>query len=547
MNADRIARAVGGAPMDRLAQKEAAYNAKLDRAAGKFSLKDLFKPTKDSVYGGQDVGGGMDGVGGALFRRVMKWVVKFGLPMFALTVAAKAILPGMNLDLDLSASGRDPEQMLSALEEGASALAERPQLVRAGMTVAGANACVDALSQTYSAIGSGDPNAARVAAAGVEGCADVDVPGLSQAEGAAINVAAGAGGASMGDLSALAGAMDGAQSPDIHTLGMATGPGGEPRAFEMGEGEAGYADLQAMRAAGLQPPAGPAKTAEEKLAAAREALNVRPLPGSARPGRGFAQCDGCPEMVAIEQGAVALPENGIGLVERRVAVSRAEVSVQALDLYFAATGARAPIQCSTYEGGVWEPRLGRNHANPGYRVSDGSPAACVTWADAVEYAAWLSALTGAKYRLPTEAEWAVATQPERQADPCAPGNVAYHRSQIGMEPDCPLGQGRAHEAAAFEPARHGHVDGPGSLWEWVAAVRGDQVVVRALAGAAWDTPSAEAGWTSRATMYPGARVANVGFRLVVELDEEPVTFDVGAGTPAQAAVAPMALPLLRGD
>jgi formylglycine-generating enzyme required for sulfatase activity len=44
-------------------------------------------------------------------------------------------------------------------------------------------------------------------------------------------------------------------------------------------------------------------------------------------------------------------------------------------------------------------------SDPGYPVTDDYPAACLTAEDYQLYLDWLSDTTGAKYRLPTEAEW----------------------------------------------------------------------------------------------------------------------------------------------
>ncbi|WP_418122853.1 formylglycine-generating enzyme family protein [Chryseobacterium sp. PTM-20240506] len=48
--------------------------------------------------------------------------------------------------------------------------------------------------------------------------------------------------------------------------------------------------------------------------------------------------------------------------------------------------------------------------NPGFPQKGDFPVTCVTRKDAEDYAAWLSSKTGARYRLPTEAEWEYAAK-----------------------------------------------------------------------------------------------------------------------------------------
>ena len=52
----------------------------------------------------------------------------------------------------------------------------------------------------------------------------------------------------------------------------------------------------------------------------------------------------------------------------------------------------------------------RGWRDTGYAQTDDHPAVCVTWEDALAYTQWLSALTGRRYRLLSEAEWEYAAR-----------------------------------------------------------------------------------------------------------------------------------------
>ena len=74
----------------------------------------------------------------------------------------------------------------------------------------------------------------------------------------------------------------------------------------------------------------------------------------------------------------------------------------------------------------WSPSSWRN---PGFPQTDRYPVTCVSW-DAQAYVSWLSRTTGARYRLPTEAEW------DRAAAGPQPG---CYRRRTGSRGTCPVG------------------------------------------------------------------------------------------------------------
>jgi formylglycine-generating enzyme required for sulfatase activity len=123
---------------------------------------------------------------------------------------------------------------------------------------------------------------------------------------------------------------------------------------------------------------------------------------------------------------------------------------------FVRAGHAAP-QRGTYRPITWDDQLKRlDH-----------PVVCVTWHDAVAYAAWLAKLTGQSWRLPTEAEWEKAARgtdgriyPWGDAFDKARCNV----SESGIGTTTPVG---SYPNGA---SPYGAQDMAGSVWEWASSL-----------------------------------------------------------------------------
>ena len=135
----------------------------------------------------------------------------------------------------------------------------------------------------------------------------------------------------------------------------------------------------------------------ELRAAAGDADPRRP----AEPGAVFRDCAGCPEMVVVAAGRFRMGcVSGIRCFDSRLpvhevslpsfALSKYEVTFDEYDRFARDTGRRRP------DDHAW----GRGRR----------PVIDVSWDDAVAYAAWVSEETGARYRLPSEAEWEYAAR-----------------------------------------------------------------------------------------------------------------------------------------
>ena len=108
------------------------------------------------------------------------------------------------------------------------------------------------------------------------------------------------------------------------------------------------------------------------------------------------------------------------------------------------------------------------------RASEGSnfPAVQVSWQDATDYAAWLSANTGENYRLPTDEEWAYAagsrfrddasSQADDPSDPSKAWLSKYERESEGTD----RFDSRVRPVGSFGANEKGLFDLAGNVWEW---------------------------------------------------------------------------------
>jgi sulfatase modifying factor 1 len=186
--------------------------------------------------------------------------------------------------------------------------------------------------------------------------------------------------------------------------------------------------------------------------------------------------------------------------------------------------------------------------NPGFPQTDEHPVVNVTFGDAQAMAKWLSEKEGAKYRLPTEAEWEYACragtttqffsgdEPKSLADVA---NIFDADSAANWEKwrrfALPTRDGFAFTAPVgkFKPNAFGLYDTHGNAWEWTADYYGEDYYakspvddpqgptsgrVRVRRGGSWHTwplyaRSSYRNWNTEATRY-----TLVGMRLVREAD-----------------------------
>jgi formylglycine-generating enzyme required for sulfatase activity len=170
----------------------------------------------------------------------------------------------------------------------------------------------------------------------------------------------------------------------------------------------------------------------------------------------FKDCDTCPEMVVIPAGEFTMGSNDISdekpphrvTIRQPFAVGKFAVTFDEWDACAEAGG------CSRYR----PDDLGWGRGK--------RPVINVSWNDAKSYAAWLSAKSGQRYRLLSEAEWEYAARAGSLTkypwgDDIGVGNANCRdcESQSGGKQTARVG--------SFPPNSWGLYDMHGNVWQWV--------------------------------------------------------------------------------
>ena len=178
-----------------------------------------------------------------------------------------------------------------------------------------------------------------------------------------------------------------------------------------------------------------------------------PQESALKAGDTFKECQsGCPEMVVVPSGKFMMgspaSEGGIEneYPQHEVTIPK-PFAIGKFEVTFAEWDACVAVG---YCPAVPDRGMGRGKR----------PAINVTWDEAVRYAAWLSRLTGATYRLLTEAEWEYAARAGSTTDYSFGeiGEYAWHGSNA---------DGKSHPVGEKKPNAFGLHDMLGNVWEWV--------------------------------------------------------------------------------
>ena len=141
--------------------------------------------------------------------------------------------------------------------------------------------------------------------------------------------------------------------------------------------------------------------AANRLAALRAATGDPDRPRPAAPASVFRDCADCPEMVVVPAGRFLMGcVSGNNCSDSELPVHEVEVASFALSKY--------EVMFEEYDRFARD--TGRSRPEDQGWGRGRRPVIHVSWYDAVAYAVWLSEETGARYRLPSEAEWEYAAR-----------------------------------------------------------------------------------------------------------------------------------------
>lgn len=230
----------------------------------------------------------------------------------------------------------------------------------------------------------------------------------------------------------------------------------------------------------------------------------------------------------------------------RLAVGVYAVTVGEFAAFVEQTGYDTGNRCWIYQGGSdFVERDGRNWRSPGFEQTARHPVVCVNYDDTQAYVRWLSAKTGQRYRLLSEAEWEYAARagtttarywgddPDRA---CAFANAPDRtfRAQFSDYTivNCHDGHVFTAPVGSFAPNAFGLYDMLGNVWQYVGdcyvadyhAAPGDgraqtdcsspqQTKLQVLRGGAWDGYERFVRAAFRGKEDAAIRNNNDGFRV----------------------------------
>jgi uncharacterized protein (TIGR02145 family) len=193
--------------------------------------------------------------------------------------------------------------------------------------------------------------------------------------------------------------------------------------------------------------------------------------------------------------------------------------------------------------GQWKKIMSSNPSQ--FKAEDGYPVEQVSWNDAKAYIENLNRQSGHKFSLPTEAQWEYAARSGGKLEKYSGGNdvdaVAWYYKNSGN---------KTHLIGTRTPNRLGIYDMSGNVWEWCEDVydknayaihaRQNPLVTsggtsRVRRGGSWIHHPGDVRSTFRGKLSAAVGHDNLGFRLALQKETEPIGSKLGRSSVAQPA------------
>jgi formylglycine-generating enzyme required for sulfatase activity len=247
-----------------------------------------------------------------------------------------------------------------------------------------------------------------------------------------------------------------------------------------------------------------------------------PDPASLAVGAVFRDCQDCPELVVIPEGAFRMGSRGDAgndnehpahpvTIAQRFALGRFPITRIEFARFVRSTGYR----------------VGTDWIDAGFDQSDRDPVVEINWLDAQAYIHWLSERTHQTYRLPSEAEWEYAARAGRPTEFWW-GSDATGAAAFANFDGIADGFGNTAPVGSFQPNGFGLFDMAGNVWQWTSDcyntsydgapadgspwLTGD-CTSRIVRGGSWYDPASALRAANRTGNHIIDHDNNVGFRV----------------------------------
>ena len=301
----------------------------------------------------------------------------------------------------------------------------------------------------------------------------------------------------------------------------------------------------------LGPATNPGETGTSQQPYAPPVAGSKPVTPAYRAGDQFKDCEICPDMIVVPQGAFTQgspasepgrepnegPQHTVR-VDYPLAVGQFEVTRKQFAQFVSDTG-NVLSGCATYEEGSWKLRNDRDWQSPGFYQDETEPVTCVSWEDARRYADWLAKKTGKDYRLLSSSEWEYIARTgtntarswgDNPNFACQITNIADQATQDnypGWEiHNCMDGYVYTAPVEGFKPNDFGVYATLGNVFEWVEDCWNDSYRGAPSDGSAWTQGDCTSRLLRGGSWYSQPRYVRSAFRNRFNRDYRASTFGI---------------------